>query len=350
MTELKKSDILAKRDLEIEAAFGKGLFNTLRKLERASQDGPRIGKNRRLREAPVRLGQDPFLAFPDTDLARVDLETVPPMIRAQFLGFFGPHGALPLAWTEEIRRWFDNGDPSFVAFTDIFAARFQELFFRAWSDARAITQHDHATQDRFSTYLLAMVGTGTETHRNRDSVPDTARQRLVPLAAGRVKSPVRLRQMLDAHFGEGVRVEIDEFIPGWLEFEPDALSRLGRQAATMGQDIHLGSKVQSIGEKITVHVHVDTYAAYERFLPGGIDHAQLRDLIFWYLGRAFDIEVALWLPNPEVRPAVLGQSTTMGWMACIAPDPGNPDHNIRVTRFELTPATEPPPQVRPAAA
>ena len=350
MTGLSKSETLEQREAQEKEAFGKGLFAILRQLEREGQNAPRIGKNARLRESLVRLGQDPYTAFPDTDLARVDMSANPPMLRAQFLGFFGPFGALPLVWTEEVRRWFDEGDPGFVAFTDIFAARFQELFFRAWSDARAITQFDHAKGDRFSTYLLAMVGTGSPAYAGRDTVPDTARRRLVPLAAGRVKSPVRLRQLLQVHFSESAEITIQEMVPAWLEFERNSLSRIGQQAATLGRDTHLGSRVRSISEKITVHVRVPTLAAYDRFLPGGPDYDHLRDLIFWYLGQSFDIDVALWLPEPEVRPAILGESARLGWMACLAPDEGNPDHLARVTRFDLKPARmeNPDPMTRAA--
>ncbi|MCX7561636.1 type VI secretion system baseplate subunit TssG [Sulfitobacter sp. F26204] len=350
MKKVNKTELLDQRDKQSKAAFGQGLFNLLRRLEREGQDSPRIGKNTRLKEALVRLGQDPFLAFPDTDMARVDLDANPPMVRAQFLGFFGPQGALPLVWTEEVQRWFEDGDASFVAFTDIFAARFQELFFRAWSDARAITQYDHAAEDRFSTYLLSITGTGSPSYHTRDCVPDAAKQRLAPLAAGRVKSPVRLRQMLQVHFGDRVRIDIEEMVPAWLEFEPNALSQLGMQAATMGRDMHLGERLRSIGEKITIQIYVETYETYVRFLPGGPDHAHLRDLTFWYLGRAFDIEVALWLPKPEIQPAVLGQTIMMGWMACMAPDPENPEHLLRVTRFDLEPLHETQTQTRQAAA
>ena len=350
MTGPSKSEILDQREAQEKEAFGKGLFAMLRALEQASQDQPRIGQNARLREAVVRLGQDPYLAFPDTDLARVDMSANPPMLRAQFMGFFGPFGALPLVWTEEVRRWFDEGDPGFVAFTDIFATRFQELFFRAWSDARAITQFDHEAGDRYSTYLLALVGTGSPAFADRDTVPDTARRRLVPLAAGRVKSPVRLRQILQVHFGDAIHVKIEEMVPAWLNFEKNSLSKLGMQGATLGRDVHLGSRVRSISEKITVHVHVPTLEAYDRFLPGGPDHAHLRDLVFWYLGQAFDIDVALWLPEPEVRPAVLGESARLGWMACIAPDPGNADHLARVTRYDLRPAGREDPGLQQKAA
>lgn len=327
------------REAQEQAVQGIGLLALLRQMERHAGDRPRIGRNARLRDALVALGQDPFLSFPNTDLARVDLNRATPLVRAQFLGFYGAFGALPLNWTEEVRRWFDAGDESFVRFTDIFAARFQELFFRAWSDARAITQFDHPTDDRFQSYILSLLGIGTPAFRDRnpDSLSDTVKLRLAPLASGRIKSPVRLRQMLQVHFGQAARIKVEEMAAAWLEFEPDALSQVGMQGATLGQNVHLGSRVRSIGEKIRLHLEVPTLAAYNRFLPGEADHAQLRDLVFWYLGQAFEIEVVLWLPEPQVLPAVLGQTTRLGWMACIAPDPGNPDHRVEATHYRLEP-------------
>ncbi len=330
----------AQKDIERSDAMGLGLFALLRSLEAGARGKPRIGRNMRLKETLVRLGQDPFLAFPDSDLARVDLSGPTPKVRAQFLGFFGAFGALPLAWTEEVRRWFDEGDESFVAFTDIFAARFQELFYRAWSDARALTQFDHA-DDRFQTYLLSLAGIGSPAFRDRDGVPDTVKLNLLPLAMGRVKSPVRLEQMLTLHFDQRVRFRLEELVPNWLDFEDDALARMGQKNASMGMSLHLGSRVRSVGEKIVLHVHVETLEDFDGFLPGGHDHIQMRDLVYWYLGQAYDIDISLWLPEPQVRPAVLGgASTRLGWMACMAPDPGKPEHMTRATRFRLAPAYE----------
>lgn len=326
-----------KRATDQIAAEGLGLFALLREMERRAGTRPRIGRNTRLRDALVRLGQDPFLAFPDKDLARVDFAKSPPVVRAQFLGFFGAFGAFPLNWTEEVRQWFDAGDESFVAFVDIFAARFQELFFRAWSDSQAITQFDHPVDDRFQMYLLAPLGLGTRSFRGRDSLSDTVKLRLAPLAMGRVKSPVRLQQMLSVHFAGTVSVDIEEMVPTWLEFEPDALCRVGMQASQLGRNLHLGARVRSISEKFRIHLRVRTMAAYRRLLPGGPDHAHLRDIVFWYVGQRFEIEIALWLPQPEVQAAVLGETAVLGWMACIAPDASRPDNMVHATRYALTP-------------
>lgn len=318
-------------------AVGLGLFSLLRDLERRAGDKPRIGRNARLHQAVVSLGQDPYLGFPTKDIARYDPAQQPPMVRAQFMGFFGPFGAFPLNWTEEAVRWFDSGDESFAAFVNIFTTRFQELFYRAWADARAITQFDHPADDRFQTYMLSLLGNGTEPMRGRDSVPDTVKLRFAGLASGRIKSPTRLAQILRLHFEDHARVEIDEMVPTWLDFEPDTLSQLGRQGASLGRDMHLGSRVRTVSEKIRLNLRVQKIETYFRLLPGGDLHAHLRDLTFWYLGLAYEIEVALWLPQPEIRPAKLGETAQLGWMACIAPQPGDPDTLVCATHYKLEP-------------
>lgn len=330
---------LLRREGQQEAATGIGLLALLRALEQKGGDKPRIGRNLRLRDALVRMGQDPFLSFPASDLSRMDDSAGAPAIRAQFLGFYGAFGALPLNWTAEVNGWFETGDEAFPAFTDIFTARFQELFFRAWSDSHPITQFDHP-DDRFQTYLLSLLGVGTPAFQRRMSVSDTALAHLTPLAMGRVKSPVRLRQMLEVHFGSTVLFEVEELVISWLEFHDDELSRLGMQAAVMGQNVHLGARAPTCIDKIRLHIHVPTLTSYRRFLPGGPDFEQMRDIVFWYLGQAYDIEAVLWLPEPQVEAAVLGQSTQLAWMACIAPDPGNPNHQITATKFHLTPDRE----------
>lgn len=331
---------LSDREQHEWQALGKGLFQLLRKLERRAGDKPQIGKNSRLHDQLVRMGQDPYMGPPPADMARYDPTKKVPRVRAQFLGFFGPFGAFPLNWTEEIDHWFRHGDDSFVAFVDIFTERFQELYFRAWSDAHAITQFDHPSADRFKDFLLSFAGNGTPAMQDRDAVPDTIKARYAGLASGRVKSPVRLRQILQLHFDGKLTVRIEELVPTWLDFEPDTLSHIGMQSATMGMDTHLGSRVRSVGEKIRVHLEVKTIGDYFRLLPSGSYHPHLRDLVFWYLGEAYEIEVVLWLPEPEVQPAVMGQNAVVGWMACIAPPKGSPDVLVRATEFKLLPLKE----------
>lgn len=300
-----------------------GYLALLRKLERDASGKPRIGKNTTMAQEIVTIGQDPFLAFPNSDLSVIRTDKAGrPDLRNQIIGFFGPHGALPLNTTEEVLRWAQSGDLAFVRFTDIFATRFQQLFFRAWSDARAITQFDHEGDDRFAHYVGALIGTGTTAWQDDDPVANTRQLALAALGIGRVKSPVKLQQML--RYDLGAAISIDEHVPTWISFEPDSLSMLGQQGSTLGRDCFLGSRAQTVNEKITINIRAKTMAEYSNFLPGGPSHARLLKIVDGYLGRTFEVSVALSLPAKEFAPAVIGKSAQLGWMASLTPDPAPP--------------------------
>ena len=68
-------------------------FTVLRHLERVFKDRPRIGDSAARREEIVHLGQDPFLDFPASNLARVvQGDNQPVQIFVKYLGLLGPQG------------------------------------------------------------------------------------------------------------------------------------------------------------------------------------------------------------------------------------------------------------------
>ncbi len=295
-----------------------GLLVLLRLMERSGKGKPRIGKNATLRDEIVTIGQDPYLAFPESDVSNIDRSGKRTQVRSRVLGLFGPQGALPLNTTEEVLRWFEQGDHAFIRFTDIFATRFQQLFFRAWSDSRAITQFDHETGDRFRVYIEALMGLGTPAFRNRDALPDINKDALAAIAIGRVKSPRRLQQMLRLDLG--LRAVVEEHQLSWIELEDDSHNRLGQRGSSLGRNMYLGARVASVNEKIRLRVPTRTIAEYRSLLPGGASHRRMRDIVRWYLGQSVEVDVALSLPAAEMPSAVVGASTQLGWVASLAPD------------------------------
>jgi len=303
---------------------GFGFLALMRDIERSRPDLPRIGRNRTMKEESVRLGQEPFLAFPDCNVTHFDdsQDGRTQRVRSNFLGYFGPQGALPLNTTSEVYLWFRGRDESFVRLADLFTSRFQQLFFRAWSDARGITQFDHPDDDRFQTYVGAFIGQASQPLRNRDRVPDVSRLPLTGIAMARVKSPARLKQLLEALCK--VRITIDEHIPTWLPFEPSDLSRLGAAGSSLGVNCRLGSRVQGVNEKIRLGVRTESLAEYQSYLPGGVNFARLTDLLFRYLGHETEVEIAPALPADQVQGLSLGAGGALGWTGWIDPPKGEP--------------------------
>lgn len=298
-----------------EGRRGWGFLPLMRVLERRGKGKPRIGKSRRVAEDIVELGQDPYLGFATNDLSHTDLAADPPKVRPRFLGFFGPFGPLPKALTREAEHWVKNGDASFVRFTDIIVARFQQLFYRSWSDVRPITQFDHPSGGEFPRYLRALTGDMSTAYDNIGAVDDVVRLRYTGTTFGRVRSPVKLRQMLRAHFDVAIRVE--EFVTDWLNFAPEDRSRMGMQGMGLGREIHLGKRVASVSEKIILHIECATFEQYSSFLPGSPRQDELRDLVLGYTGGFLEVGVALWLPPDQVRPTELGAAGQLGWSSAM---------------------------------
>lgn len=312
------SDEIARRPSDGKDVRAVGFFNYLRQLEQRAGDVPRIGQNTTLAQEVVTIGQDPSMAFPEADFLRMDTDKRgKPAVRNQIIGFFGGQGALPLDMTEEVYRWTRTGDYAYVHFTDIFATRFQQLYFRAWSDSRAITQFDHPTQDRFATYVGALVGLGTKATQNRDTLEDINKLALAPLAVGRVKSPVKLQQMLQQDLG--AKIHVEEFVPSWIMFEADSLNALGGANSSLGRNMFLGARAQSVDDKICLNIATGSGIEYRSFLPGGESHSRLTAIVSWYLGVNFDVTVALTMPADAIAKPVVGKTMELGWMAALEP-------------------------------
>lgn len=314
-----------------------GFLAILRRIEQNNPSKPPIGRSHRLAEETVRLGQDPDLAFPVSEFSDTTQEKGgKPELRAQFMGFFGPNGALPLNTTEDVYRWTIEGEDAFVRFTDIFATRFYQLFFRAWSNNHAISQFDHPKGNYFSKYVAAVSGIGTPAYREHDRFPDIARLPLVSIFGGRVRSPVRLQQMVTHYFQ--LPAEVEEHVPSWMEFDTDDISRLGESGGDLGRNTYLGARVRSVGEKIRIHLRAPTLDIYRSFLPDAENYGQLANLVFWYLGKTYEVEIALKLPATEIPAARLGQSADLGWMAALPTKKRKTDKDgyVEAARFELS--------------
>lgn len=311
------------------------MFATLRRLERQHPERPRIGDNATLAEEFVRVSQNPYLDFPASNLEAAEREPSGRIrLTARFLGMFGPQGALPLATTEEAHAWLLERDDAFARFADVFQRRFLALFFRAWADARPIAQNDRPAEDRFVTYIGAMIGIGTPAFRQRDTLSDFAKMEYAGLLAPRVKSASRLRSFLSGLLS--TRVEIEEFVGSWLELATDERSFLGSARSILGLDAVAGANIFSASDRFRVRVFARDLDHYRRLTPDGDLARRVADAVFLYVGREFDWDVELAIPAGKIAPVRLGAGARLGWTSWMAPNWSNTDETIRKdARFHL---------------
>ena len=315
-----------RRELAAEAPGRLGLLAFLREVERSFPDRPRIGRNTRLAEETVLLRQEPHVAFPAAEVERV---AEGPHGRLEVwtaaLGFYGPQGPLPLHLTVDLMREAarDGGVSPHARFAQMLAARFGQLLFRVWSDARAITQFDHPGDDRFQLYLGAFMGLASPALRDRAARAGFGISTL-PLAGvvgARVRGPVRLEQIL-AHL-LGIPFTVEENVPLWLVFEGEDQNRLGRRRAVLGGDCLLGAGTVGVNECIRLHVDCPDLAAYRAFLPGQAGFRQVAAVCGIYLGVETVAELVPRLPAAAVPAAALDGRAALGWTAWVAPQGGD---------------------------
>jgi type VI secretion system protein ImpH len=312
------------------------MFKVLREYERTYKEKPRIGDATVVEDEIIVPVQDPFMEFADTNITALDSTSRGvPRLHTRFLGYFGPHGALPLSTTLEVYDWFRHSDPSFVRFADIFAIRFLELFYRAWADAKPIAQHDRPKDDRFAGYVGVFSGIGTRAFGSRDSLPDIAKLPYSGLAGARVKSARRLSQLVRGALK--LDATIIERIGSWLVFEPSDVMAVGQNGSALGVDAVLGVRSYSIGDKFRINIKTTSLEQYRSLLPGSMLAEQLADLVFYDIGYRYEYDVELSLPARLAPPTRLGESAQLGWTSWVAP-PTEPEGSTRYVsdaRFDL---------------
>jgi len=164
------------RRLESEP-YAFDFFQALRRLECLNPESPRLGESASPKDDPIRLGQEPSLAFAPSTLAALQpgRGNRPPRLLVHFMGLFGPNGPLPLHLTEYARdRIRNSDDPTFARFLDLFHHRMLSLFYRAWAVAQPTVQMDRPATDRFAGYVGSLIGTGHPDLQDRDAFPDWA--------------------------------------------------------------------------------------------------------------------------------------------------------------------------------
>lgn len=311
-----------------EEPYKFGFFQTLRRLECIYAAQPRFGKATRVSDDPIRLGQQPSMAFAPATFAEYapGKAGCPARLLVYFLGLFGPNGPLPLHLTDYARDRMRNADdPTLARFADIFHHRMLHLFYRAWADAQPTVNHDRPGQDRFFTYLGSLFGLGMEQLQGRDALPDHAKLYYAGQFVGQTRSASGLCDLLKDYFG--LTVSIEEFVGQWLTLPSDSHWRLGESPDTgsLGQTIIMGERVWECQQKFRIRFGPMGIQDYERLLPGGASLERLVALIRMYVGDAVNWDVNLILNKAEIPPLQLGGGARLGWTTWLTDKAANED-------------------------
>jgi type VI secretion system protein ImpH len=287
-------------------------LDLMRSIEGSAPQKPRIGESATRAGEIVALGQQPHIDHSDANVIRVDGDGDGPVdVTSRFLGLLGPQGALPLHTTYEAVHWENMRDPSFARFADIFNNRFQQLFYRAWANARPVVQAGRPADDQFLAYIGAMIGIATPAMRNRDGMPDYTKLAVAGLLAPSVKSASRVENLLAWLFGS--KVKIQQFIGVWLPLEEQEQAALAKGNCSIGVDSLIGKAAFSLRDKFRITFEVRDLEEFERFLPNGSHFELMADAVRFYLGDLYMYDVEIGMAEKETKPIRLGGFGRLGW-------------------------------------
>ncbi len=297
-------------DLEREP-YAHDLFHVLRWIDaRAGARSP-LGRDASPRNEPVRLRQEPSMAFAPATLASAKLATEngPPELSIYSFGLFGPNGPLPLHLTEHAReRMYHHGDPTLSAFADLFHHRLILLFYRAWADAQSTVSLDRR-EERFTRYVASLMHMGVPSMQRRDSVMDHAKYYMAGHLLRQTRNPEGLRHILETFFS--LPVKVCEYVPQWIRLEPrQRLGLSGRQG--LGRDTLLGVAVRDAQHKFRLEVGPLSREDYASFLPGGKRASQVMHWVRHYVGVEFAWDFRPVMRRAEVRGVRLGEASPLG--------------------------------------
>jgi len=288
------------------------VFQALRILEAEHDDLPRLGQSRRPREDAYRLGQEAEMAFPPTTLREFEpaSATKKPTLINRFFGFFGPHGPMPIHFTEYVRdRKLNHSDPTLVDFLNMLTHRMMSLLYRAWTTGQPAVDLDRGEDTAIERHVAALSGHHGAALRKRDEMPDLAKRHFAGLLSMGPRNPEGLVALLSGFFSAPVTIE--QFVGSWLELDPSDRWELGSNVG-LGQETSIGSRVWSRSAKFRLHIGPLSLEDYKRLLPGNPSLKRLTAIVRNYVGDTLAYDINIILRGDEVPPAILGQDIRLG--------------------------------------
>jgi type VI secretion system protein ImpH len=285
-------------------------FQTIRLIEQAVPQAVRIGHQGPPGREAVRIRPALSLGFASADVAEVrrlpDSGEVPRYeVTATFLGIYGASSPLPTYFTEWL---LDLEEGSVVrGFIDLFHHRIYSLFHRILGKYRCAMPHPGEHGDSFQWRLQTLLGVSDREDRSAGGVRGAFLLGYAGLIAQQPRSADTLRRVLADYFA-GIEVGIEQCVPRWTPLPEDQLNRLAGANSRLGMDALAGERVFNRVTTFRLTLGPMRWKDQESFLPGGLRHHELRQLVGLFNDNGLDYEVELSVPAADLPCLPLGDA------------------------------------------
>ncbi len=259
------------------------------------------------------------LAFPTTEVARLDDSKPKPELVVAVMGLNGPSGVLPGHYSQLVLEGMRNKSSALRDFFDMFNHRALSLFARAMEKYRltlGFERAGHAGEDAITSALFALIGMHDEAFRRRLKVPDATLVFYAGHFSNGTRSAGALKQILSDYFDRPV--SIVQFQGRWVSLPEGEQTCLGGSRAIpgrysqLGVNAVLGSKIWDVQGSFRVRLGPLDYDQFFGFMPNGQAMGELVAVTRSYAGPALSFDVQLTLRAAEIPPLRLTEDDHMG--------------------------------------
>jgi type VI secretion system protein ImpH len=269
----------------------------------------------------ARFGVRAVLTFPASEVYAIEQRPEnPPLMRVNFMGLIGPLGVLPLYYTELVADRLRERDRVLRDFLDMFHHRMISLFYRAWEKYRFMVAYEQGRRERFSQYLLDIIGLGTKGQGGRQLIPDLSLAYYAGLFAQQPRSAEALRLILLDYFK--VPVAVEQFLGAWYQLDESSQCALDDGFAASQQlafGAVVGDEIWDPQSRVRIVLGPLSLRQYLDFLPSGTAFKPLQTMVRFFAGDEFDFELQLLLKREETPGLQLGSAGAaapqLGWVS-----------------------------------
>jgi type VI secretion system protein ImpH len=260
-------------------------------LERLTPENGRIGGPAAVRDEAISFRHSVSFGFQPNDICSIVWVSVPDpeswVERGRYevttcvLGLSGADSPLPLYHVEDLVLETEEAELQ-AAFLDVFHNRLTALFYRARSKYSASREYLRGGADPLSARILAAAGFDP----GAEAAPrEIRRSELLGLAAlmatggGTARSIENSLRALLAVELEGAPLVLNQMTGGWIEFDEEQRTKLGKNNSSLAVSWILGTRVRHPAHQARVAVGPMAPDKARAFTPGGSSFERTQKLV-----------------------------------------------------------------------
>lgn len=301
----------------LENGHAFSFYQVLRLLRLYLEDSERWEERRSIEEDRIRIRPELSLAFPASDVARIEEFTRENRsfysVTATLLGLYGTSSPLPTFYTEDLMEEASEDMSVARDFIDLFNHRLYLLLFHCWMKYREFLKVVEEKNPKDLEKLFCFLGLGEEELR-RDLPEAYSLIRYIGLFTQFPRSSWGLETLLKDALG-GIPIDVVPCIQRKVKIPEDQRAFLGLSGCTLGENSFIGEEIEDRMGKFRLRIGPLRSTEFHSLLPGNREHHWLTLLTKLYLKDPLEYDVELILKEKEAETTCLGgvKWSRLGW-------------------------------------